>query len=83
MLLQSEGGVLRIFPAIPNSWRDVSFENLRGQGAFLVSATMRAGEQEHIEIRAERSGLCRVILREQSQMQEKQMQSGEVWKLKV
>jgi len=53
MLLQSYGGVLRIFPAIPNSWRDVSFYHLRGEGAFLVSAKKENGLITRVEIIAE------------------------------
>lgn len=37
MLLQSHTGVIRIFPAIPKEWKDVSFESLRAMGAFPVS----------------------------------------------
>ncbi|HEX6739221.1 MAG TPA: Tat pathway signal sequence domain protein, partial [Vicinamibacteria bacterium] len=43
MLLQSEGGALRVFPALPASWREVAFADLRAQGAFLVSAVRREG----------------------------------------
>lgn len=38
MLLQSHTGIVRVFPAIPAAWSDVSFDNLRAMGAFLVSA---------------------------------------------
>ncbi len=43
MLLQSSGGVLRIFPAVPAAWPDAAFHDLRAEGAFLVSAVRRAG----------------------------------------
>ena len=40
MLIQSHTGIIRLFPAIPDSWRTASFENLRTEGAFLISAKM-------------------------------------------
>jgi alpha-L-fucosidase 2 len=50
MLLQSWGGKIRIFPACPDSWKDVSFANLRAEGAFLVSACRRNGTTEFVAI---------------------------------
>lgn len=43
MLLQSHTGVIRVFPAVPVAWQDVSFDKLRAMGAFLVSAEKVAG----------------------------------------
>ena len=44
MLLQSGGGRIRLFPAVPASWLDCSFEGLLAEGAITVSAERRAGE---------------------------------------
>ena len=38
MLLQSHTGIVRIFPAVPAAWADASFDGLRADGAFIVSA---------------------------------------------
>lgn len=43
MLLQSWGGKLRLFPAVPPEWKDVSFTDLRAEGAFRVSAWRKNG----------------------------------------
>lgn len=56
MLLQSHTGIIRVFPAIPESWSDVSFQTLRTQGAFLVSATKEKGVVTQVEITAEKGG---------------------------
>jgi alpha-L-fucosidase 2 len=56
MLLQSQDGVIRVFPAIPNAWKDVSFTNLRAEGAFLISAKLRNGKLEDLRIKAEVGG---------------------------
>lgn len=54
MLLQSQNGIVRVFPAIPDDWRqEVSFRNLRAEGAFLISAE----SGKNIKIMAEQGGL--------------------------
>jgi len=52
MLMQSEGQVIRLFPAWPLS-KDVSFMRLRAKGAFLVSAGLHNGSVTHVEIESE------------------------------
>lgn len=61
MLLQSHTGVVRVFPAIPEAWRDVSFWELRAMGAFLVSAERKAGKVWQVEIVAEKGGKLRLF----------------------
>ncbi len=56
MLLQSHTGVINVFPAIPDSWEDASFENLRTVGAFLVSAEMEGGKVMELEVHSEKGG---------------------------
>ncbi len=60
MLLQSYSGVIRIFPAIPENWADVSFRTLRAEGAFLVSAAREDGRTTLVEVTAERGGRIRL-----------------------
>lgn len=43
LLLQSWGGVIRVFPATPSEWADAGFTDLRAEGAFLVSACRERG----------------------------------------
>jgi alpha-L-fucosidase 2 len=56
MLIQSHSGVVKLFPAIPSDWQDVSFNTLRTYGAFLVSASMEKGKVIKVEIVSERGG---------------------------
>lgn len=56
MLIQSHTGIVRIFPAIPEDWQDVSFKTLRTEGAFLVSAMKEKGEITEIDIVSEKGG---------------------------
>ena len=58
MLLQSVGGTIRLFPV----WQsDASFETLRADGAFLVSAQRRGGEVGDVRIVSEKGGLLRMV----------------------
>jgi hypothetical protein len=50
MLLQSWGGTLRIFPAVPAGWKDVAFQDLRAEGAFLVTAVRRNGKTTLVKV---------------------------------
>ena len=58
MLLQNDGHILKIFPAIPEQWRQlgVSFGKLRGWNGILVSAEMREQCIVEIELEAAREG---------------------------
>ncbi|MHC4073482.1 MAG: glycoside hydrolase family 95-like protein, partial [Planctomycetota bacterium] len=60
MLLQSYSGTIRVFPAIPASWEDVSFRTLRAEGAFLITAERTKGLIERVDITAEKGGICRI-----------------------
>ncbi|HEY5509809.1 MAG TPA: glycoside hydrolase N-terminal domain-containing protein [Prolixibacteraceae bacterium] len=60
MLIQSHTGLIRIFPALPVAWKEVSFSTLRCQGAFLVSAKMEQGNVTGVKIVSEKGGLCRM-----------------------
>jgi alpha-L-fucosidase 2 len=56
MLIQSHTGLVRLFPAIPKDWKNARFDNLRTQGAFLVSASFKDGKVAEVEINSEKGG---------------------------
>lgn len=60
MVLQSSGGVVRVFPAMPDEIRESSFENLRAEGAMLVSAWRNAGQTEKVVVLSEHGGYVRL-----------------------
>jgi len=62
MLIQSHNGIIRIFPAIPSDWKNISFKNLRTEGAFLVSAKKENGIIDAFTISATESGIARIQL---------------------
>jgi hypothetical protein len=60
MLMQSHTGTIRLFPAIPVSWQDVSFESMRATGAFLVSARMEKRKITHVSLMSEKGRPCKL-----------------------
>jgi hypothetical protein len=52
MLIQSWGDKIRVFPALPSVWKDVVFNNLRTEGAFLVSARRVNGATNFVWVRS-------------------------------
>ena len=60
MLLQSHTGIIRVFPAIPAGWSNVSFDNLRAMGAFLISAEKQNGKITKLRIYPEQGGIIRI-----------------------
>lgn len=60
MLIQSYSGVVRLFPAIPAAWREVSFRGLRSEGAFVVAASRANGRTTSLEITSDAGGLLQL-----------------------
>jgi hypothetical protein len=60
MLIQSWGDVIQVFPAVPAEWNDVSFQDLRAEGAFLITAVRKDGATGWIRIKSLAGEPCRV-----------------------
>lgn len=60
MLIQSHTGIVRVFPAIPDSWSDLSFKTLRTKGAFLISASKKSGKVNLVRIESEKGGTIKL-----------------------
>lgn len=74
MLLQSHTGIVRVFPAVPDAWKNVSFDKLRAMGAFLVSAQKKNGQVAQVQIYPKQGGCAANGLSFQKR------QSGPGWK---
>jgi hypothetical protein len=59
--MQSYNGTIRLFPNWPME-KDAEFQNLRAVGAFLVSATLKNGKSEKIQVTSEVGGVLKMIL---------------------
>jgi alpha-L-fucosidase 2 len=60
MLIQSHTGIVHLFPAIPEEWKEVSFNKLRTEGAFLISSVMNKGEITEVNILSEKGGELKI-----------------------
>lgn len=52
MVLQSWGNKVRVFPAIPTSWTNIAIHDMLAEGAFKVSATLKDGKVNSIQIKS-------------------------------
>lgn len=60
MLIQSHSGIIIVFPAVPAIWKDISFDKLRTEGAFLISAKKKNGRVTIVEVIAEQGGILKI-----------------------
>lgn len=56
MLLQSQNNLVKIFPAVPDTWENISFSHLRAEGAFIISAAKKEGRMNSITVLSEKGG---------------------------
>lgn len=56
MVLQYWNGYVRVFPAIPVTWENVSFDRFLTDGAFLISAKREFGKTVEIRVESQHSG---------------------------
>jgi len=52
MLLQSTMDRIRVFPAVPSKWSDVSFRDLRAEGGLVISADRTDGKTQKVTVKA-------------------------------
>lgn len=78
MLLQSHTGVIRVFPALPESWQEASFQNMRAIGGFLVSADFREGKVKQISIHSEKGGTLKLWNPFKKKTETIQLKAGEI-----
>lgn len=62
LLLQSRDGYIQVFPSVPDDWKDVSFSNLRAEGAFLISAIKTRGITQKVKVISEQGGKLNIRL---------------------
>jgi alpha-L-fucosidase 2 len=58
LMLQSWGGKIRVFPAMPSGWEQACFHNMRGQGGFLVSASRDESKTSWVQVKSLRGEPC-------------------------
>ncbi|MET3849411.1 glycoside hydrolase family 95 protein [Paenibacillus sp. OAE614] len=60
MLLQSHAGLIRLLPALPDSWSDGEVRGLRARGGFTVNFTWTKGQVTESVVTCAVSGPCRL-----------------------
>ena len=50
MLVQGWRDIVRVFPAVPEHWKDIAFRHLLTEGAFRVSALRADGETLYVRV---------------------------------
>jgi len=60
MLLHTRRGVNHLFAGAPKAWRKASFEHMRTDGAFLVSAKYDAGQVTRVEVESPAGGIFKL-----------------------
>lgn len=58
MVCHSWGDVIRVFPAVPDAWRDLTVHDFRTQGAFLLSAVRQDGVTRWVRLVSEAGAPC-------------------------
>ncbi|MER6090886.1 glycosyl hydrolase family 95 catalytic domain-containing protein [Streptomyces bluensis] len=58
MVCQSWGGVIRVFPALPAAWADLTVHDFRTEGAFLLSAVREGGVTRWVRLTSEAGAAC-------------------------
>ncbi|GGV83462.1 hypothetical protein GCM10015535_26630 [Streptomyces gelaticus] len=52
------GGTIRVFPALPAAWRELTVHDFRTQGAFLLSAVREEGRTRWVRLTSEAGAPC-------------------------
>ncbi len=60
LCLQYWDGIVRVFPAIPTDWHDLSFDNFRTDGAFLISGVRKGGNNTRVAVKSEKGGRIKI-----------------------
>lgn len=61
MLLQSWNGCIRVFPTVPEFWKDAYFHMLRAEGAFLVTSKLKDRRVEFVMVESEAGRKCKML----------------------
>ena len=62
MMLQSYDNEILVFPAVPDAWNEVSYCDLRTEGAFLVTAKRAHGKTVYLKINSLAGGFFKLTI---------------------
>jgi len=61
LLVQCRGDAIHVLPALPRRWRELKFDGIRTEGAFLVGATVAAGRVTEVRVTSLAGGQLRLV----------------------
>jgi alpha-L-fucosidase 2 len=61
LLVQNRADGIHVFPNLHHAWRQASFQNIRTEGAFLVSARVENGRMASITVNSTAGGRLRLV----------------------
>ena len=73
---QSDG--IQVLPLVPRGWSELSFDNIRCKGAFLIGADVKDGVVVEVRVQSEKGGVLRLHPNAQTEV-EREMAAGETW----
>jgi hypothetical protein len=62
MLIQSDDGLIKIMPAVPAAWKEISFSKLGAEGSFLVDAIRYQGKLQEVKVKSLKGNRCTLEL---------------------
>ena len=62
LMLQSYNNEIQVFPAVPDAWKEVSYHNLRTEGAFLVTARRARSKTVYVKINSLAGGSFKLTI---------------------
>ncbi len=60
LCIQYWDSMVRIFPAVPDAWGNVSFRDFLTDGAFLISAERQEGKTRKISVKSRHTGILKL-----------------------
>lgn len=60
MLLQSQGGVIELLPALPDAWHDGEYKGLCARGGFDVDVRWKGGRVSSVNVISKSGNECRI-----------------------
>ena len=78
LLVQNRRDGIHVLPAIPRRWRELSFDGIRCEGAFLVGADVEDGKVVEVRVTSEKGGELRLSPNARTRI-EREMNAGETW----
>jgi alpha-L-fucosidase 2 len=62
MMVHQKGDRVCLFPAVPEKWENISFDNIFIDGAFTLSAVMENGVTAKVKVKSRQGGMLKIVI---------------------